>query len=128
MLKLFCKCNWYRYVLLLFLINLFIYYCFIAFYLCISIGELVELLHKNHFSKTFFWSTYSIYCTPENKIWFDLFMMFLKKNLVIVWYFTHLEYEFRTLFELKSNSKIEDINESFRDYVFTRFWTFKIFL
>ena len=31
-----------------------------------------------------------------------------------IWYLKHFEYEFKTSFELESNSRIEDINESFR--------------
>ena len=40
---------------------------------------------------------------------------------MVSWYFRLLELEFRTLFELKSNSNMEDINKSFRGSVFTEF-------
>ena len=40
---------------------------------------------------------------------------------MVSWYFRILELEFRTLFELKSNSNMEDINKSFRGSVFTEF-------
>ena len=42
--------------------------------------------------------------------------------------FRHLKYVFKTLFELKNNFEIEDMNESLKGFVFTQFWTPEMFL
>ena len=76
--------------------------------LCISIGELVEPLYKNHIKKiTYYWQLAYFTASPKRKV--DLTHLWHSKIFsMIVWYFRHLEYKFRTLFELKNNSKIED--------------------
>ena len=87
--------------------------------LCISIVELVEPLPKNHFKKkNLLLIACLFHCVSKKEIQFD--------SLMIIQIFFLRLYDFLDtlnmnldFFELKSNFEMEDINQSFRSYVFT---------
>ena len=103
----------------------------IGYDLHVSTEELVKPLHENCFSKKkkkpFIVKLYNLlHLWKENSIWLTYDTP--KKFPLIVWYYRDIEHKFRVLFEWKINYKKEDINESFKDSIFTHFWTPKIFL
>ena len=99
--------------------------------LCILIGDLVGPLHKKitfFFQKKKLLTTCLFCCISENKFWFDLLMILQKIFLRLYGFIDIFKMNLELCFELKSIYEMEDINYSFRGFVFTRFWKSEIFL